>query len=65
MKTLSLDYILQELAQIQDKGKELLFLRDVRKHYQTSPETDKKAFDALLSQRTVENHKIELAYRKG
>jgi uncharacterized protein YaaW (UPF0174 family) len=53
---LSLDHILQELAHIQDKGKELLFLRDVRKNYQALPEADKKAFDNLLYERAQTLH---------
>lgn len=56
METLSLDHILQELAQIQDKGKELLFLRDVRKNYQALPEADKKVFDSLLYERAQTLH---------
>ncbi len=56
METLSLDNILQELAQIQDKGKELLFSRDVRKNYHALPESDKKVFDNLLYERAQALH---------
>ncbi len=52
----SLDNILQELSQIKDKGKELLFLNDFRKNYQSLSEIDKKKFDEILKERVTIIH---------
>lgn len=48
MKTINVDNFLDELKQINDKGKELLRLNDLRKVYQSMNQQEKQDFENVL-----------------
>lgn len=48
MKTIQIDNFLDELKEMNDKGRELLRLNELRKAYQSMNEKEKSAFDKAL-----------------
>lgn len=61
MKIINVDSFLDELKQINDKGKELLLLNDLRKEYKSMDEKEKQAFESALKTKIQAVHEQTIA----